>query len=140
MPQALINLIKKHEGLKLKPYYDTAVPPRLTIGYGRNLEDRGITGLEAEYLLENDIAKVLRELRLNLPCWEHLSDVRQVVLADMCFNLGLNGLLKFKRMIRALEDKHYIDAAKEMLDSVWANQVGRRANELAFMMREDKYQ
>lgn len=138
MLQAMLTLIRRHEGLRLKPYLCTA--GKLTIGYGRNLEDKGITALEAEYLLEHDIAKVLGELKFNLSFWANISEVRKVVLVDMCFNLGINGLLKFKRMIKAIEDKDYSKAAAEMLDSKWAGQVKRRANELNFMMREDKYQ
>ncbi|MCK5132412.1 MAG: glycoside hydrolase family protein [Candidatus Sabulitectum sp.] len=151
MSQDLRNLIKKHEGLRLKPYLCTE--GKLTIGYGRNLDATGIVGKEAEiilsegiseqaaeFLLENDIVKAHGELKLNIPYWDELSEVRRAVLVDMCFNLGLRGLLKFKRMFLALKEDRYKDAAKEMLDSTWATQVKGRANELAFMMREDKYQ
>lgn len=134
----LIDLVKKHEGLRLKPYRCTA--GKLTIGYGRNIEDKGISKKEAKYLLENDLEQVKEELRLLLLFWDILSEVRRAVLMDMCFNLGLNGFMKFKKMLSALENKDYELAAKEMLNSKWATQVKGRANELAFMMIEDRYQ
>ena len=83
MLRALKSIIKKHEGLRLRPYKCTA--GKLTIGYGRNLEDRGITALEAEYLLEGDLAQVLGDLHFALSYWDELSEVRQVVLIDMSF-------------------------------------------------------
>ena len=138
MLNKLRDMLKRHEGERPYPYRCTA--GKLTIGYGRNLDDKGLSAKEMEYLLDSDIAEVLGGLNLSLPCWDELSDVRKEELADMCLNLGLAGFLKFKRMIRALEDRNYKRAAKEMLDSRWASQVGRRANELAFMMREGEYQ
>lgn len=138
MLNELRDMLKRHEGKRPHPYRCTA--GKLTIGYGRNLDDKGLSIPEMEYLLDNDIAEVLGGLSLSLPCWDELSEVRKAALADMCLNLGLAGFLKFKKMIRALEDRNYKLAAKEMLASRWASQVGNRANELAFMMREDKYQ
>ena len=77
------DLIRRHEGLRLRPYHCTA--NRLTIGYGRNLEDRGITEEEAEYLLENDLKAIREELVDNIDSWAQLSDVRQAVLIDMTY-------------------------------------------------------
>lgn len=122
------------EGLRLKPYRCTA--GKLTIGIGRNLEDRGITKDEAFALLEGDIDEVEAELDRRMPWWRDLSDRRQQVLANMCFNLGMNRLSAFIRMIVALRAQQWDKAADEMLDSLWANQVGARAQRLARMMRE----
>lgn len=124
--------IKRHEGLRLHPYRDTV--GKLTVGYGRNLDDLGITGEEAEALLENDLGRVMRRLA-PLPAFRDLDDVRQAVLINMAFNLGYGGLLKFKRMWAAIEAADYDEAARQMLDSLWARQVGRRATELADMMQ-----
>ena len=126
-------ILKKHEGLRLKPYRDTV--GKLTIGYGRNLDARGITTDEATEMLEADIYSAIEDLRGSLPWFDDLDETRQVVLVDMAYNLGIAGLLKFKRMLAAVETARWEDAAAEMLLSKWADQVGGRAAELAEMMR-----
>jgi len=126
--------LTRDEGLRLKPYRCTA--GKLTIGVGRNLEDSGISEDEAGYLLRNDIARIESELDDHLPWWRDLrSDARQRVLANMAFNLGIGGLLKFQRMLVAAKNGNYEIAANEMLGSLWARQVGNRATRLANMMR-----
>jgi len=121
-----------HEGMRLNPYRDTV--GKLTIGVGRNLDDEGISKEEALFLLENDITRVIAELDKALPWWEELDEVRQRVLADMCFNLGIGGLLKFQKTLELVEVHRYKEAAEEMLSSLWARQVGNRAVHLAKMM------
>ena len=130
-----MELIKKHEGFSGKAYLCPA--GRLTIGYGRNLEDRGITKSEAEYLLTNDIIELTERLQY-VPAFKTLDTVRQTVLVDMAYNLGIDGLLGFKKMLACIVASDYDGAAKEMLDSRWAKQVGSRATELAGMMREGR--
>lgn len=125
-----------HEGLRLKPYRDTV--GKLTIGVGRNLTDKGISPTEAYELLQNDIAEVKAALVAHLPWVRALSDVRYRVLADMAFNLGIAGLLKFKATLTAVEAGDYHKAAEQMMRSKWAGQVGKRAQRLAQMMREDR--
>lgn len=133
-----VNQIKRHEGLRLKPYKCSA--GKLTIGYGRNLEDVGITEEEAYLLLLNDISDTVVDLqRAKLNVFDSLSKPRQYVLMNMCFNLGINRLLKFKNMWSALADGNYNKAADEMLDSRWSKQVGERSLELADIMRTDVY-
>ena len=88
-----------HEGLRLKPYRCTA--GKLTIGVGRNLEDKGISHDEAMILLRNDIAEVTAQLE-QFDWFRALGPVRRKVLIDMCFNLGMAGLLGFQKMIEAL--------------------------------------
>lgn len=121
-----------HEGLRLKPYRCTA--GKLTIGVGRNLDDVGITEDEAMVLLDGDIARVEAQLRSAVPCFGSLDDVRQRVLADMAFNLGVGGLLKFRLMLAAVEARRFEAAAAEMHASTWAGQVGEREVTLARMM------
>ena len=127
------ELIKKHEGLCLKPYQCTA--GKWTIGYGRNLEDNGISPMEAEQLLRNDVQRCYREC-LTLSCWQKLDETRQAVLVDMCFNLGISRLRTFKKMLAALEQGYFERAAYEMLNSKWAAQVGHRATELSELMKK----
>mgnify|MGYP002626507952 CR=1 FL=1 len=121
-----------HEGLELKPYQCTA--DKLTIGVGRNIEDRGITEDEARYLLKNDIKIVEDELLEKKPVVAGLDAVRQRVLVDMGFNLGIPTLLKFQNMWAAIEDEDFQTAADEAMDSRWAKQVGRRAERLCQAM------
>jgi lysozyme len=133
----LFSMLKRHEGLKLKPYKDTK--GLLTIGIGRCLETKGITELEAEMLCNNDIAQCMVNLRSFLPWFDKLDSVRQDVLMDMCFNLGISGLLKFHNTLTLIEQGKYIEASKEMLNSEWAKQVGDRAVELSYMIEIGKY-
>ncbi|OGO93545.1 MAG: hypothetical protein A3F10_05840 [Coxiella sp. RIFCSPHIGHO2_12_FULL_42_15] len=124
----LIKLLIQHEGLRLKPYRDTM--GKLTIGVGRNLDDVGISYDEALQLLDNDINNVIQQLN-TLPTFAKLNSARQMALANMTFNLGFHGILKFKNLWAALETGNYVEAAKEVLNSKWAGQVGHRAHELA---------
>ena len=126
-----------------------------TIGIGRNLEDRGITPEELEwmdipnmaivhtmgiteadamYLAQNDVQIVEEELLRSHPCVENLDAVRQLVLVDMAFNMGVPRLGKFKKMWAAIHKNNFEEAAKEMLDSRWANQVKSRSTKLAHAM------
>jgi lysozyme len=132
-----VEQIKKHEGYKQYPYYCTA--GKLTIGYGRNLEDNGIDEEEAEQLLARDIqeAKAGIKRRIDL---SYCNEARQAVLVNMAFNLGITGLMGFKKMIANLERGNYEQAALEMLHSRWANQVPARANELAKQMLSGEWQ
>lgn len=131
----LMAQLIEHEGFRTKPYLDTV--GKWTIGIGRNLDDVGITRSEALYLLKNDIDKVVVELT-KTDWYDTLSDVRKRVVVDMAFNLGIAGFFKFKRTINSIRHGNYNEAARQMLQSKWARQVGRRAIKLATMMRTDK--
>lgn len=127
--------IRQCEGYDNMPYIDTV--GKLTIGYGRNLQDNGISRDEAEFMLENDINRAIKDLQSY--SWFHSSpDSTQRALINMSFNLGLPRLLTFRNMIQALIDKDYTKAAKEALDSKWALQVGNRAKDIALMIRTAK--
>lgn len=134
----LIEQLKRHEGLRLKPYRCTA--GKLTIGYGRNLDDFGITQREANLMLRQNVALVADELVAKLPVFKELNEAREHALINMAFNIGVSGLLKFKKMIAALENSDYDEAAKQMLDSKWAKQVGSRSAELARQMKTGEYE
>lgn len=127
--------IKKCEKFESHPYIDSA--GKLTIGYGRNLQDNGITPAEADFLFENDFADVVRELSSCTWYSEQPVGVR-AALVNMAFNLGVPRLKLFKRMIAALVVKNYAVAALEALNSKWAKQVGDRAKDVAMLIREGK--
>ena len=132
--QELVERIKKHEGIRLKPYLCTA--GKMTIGIGRNIEDNGISIEEAEYLLKNDIAQSYKELQQNFPWEKDLSPRRKGVLVEMIFNMGINRFKQFKNMLKACQEGDFEKASKEALDSKWACQVGKRAETLAQFLRE----
>ncbi|MEE8302321.1 MAG: glycoside hydrolase family protein [Candidatus Tectomicrobia bacterium] len=133
----LHEMLIRHEGLRLKPYHDTV--GKLTIGVGRNLDDVGITREEALMLLDNDIAKVRREVNRAFRWFAQLNPVRKNVVLNMVFNIGLPRFRQFKKTIAAIKAKDWEEAASQMLDSRWARQVGRRARELAAMMKHGRY-
>ena len=134
---ALEDQLIDHEGLELKPYRCTA--EKLTIGVGRNIEDRGITEDEARYLLKNDIKIVEDELLERKPLVAGLDSVRQRVLVDMGFNVGLPILMKFQNMWAAIEEEDWDEASAQMMDSRWAKQVGRRAERLSQAMKTGEW-
>lgn len=130
----IIEQLKRDEGVRLKPYRDSI--GKLTIGVGRNLDDVGITEYEAEQLLQHDVTNAGEALRENLPWFDSLDDARKGVLLNMCFNLGIHGLLTFKNTLSLIQNGHYAAAAAAMLDSKWAAQVGPRAHRLSQQMEQ----
>lgn len=148
----LIEQIKRHEGYRAHSYRCTA--GKLTIGYGYNLSVNplklsslelyhaqlvGMGEHEAERLLKLMIAKITDQLEEAMPVINRLDTVRQDILINMAYNMGLVGLLKFKKMITALEKKDYQKASIEMLNSKWSSDVGNRAQELATQMMTGAY-
>jgi lysozyme len=132
--QDLQEWIKNCEGLDLNSYIDTN--GHLTIGWGRNLEN-GIRLDEAELMFKNDLEQTISELQ---QCdWYTMQPpgVRQALI-NMNFNLGITKMNGFKKMIAALKIKDYTQAALEALDSRWASQVHKRANDIAVMIRAGK--
>ena len=125
----LAQELERDEALRLKPYRDTV--GKLSIGVGRNLTDCGIRRDEAMLMLSNDIAATVADLDQHLPWWRQLDELRQRVLANMCFNLGIQRLMQFFHFLYALQKGDYEVAAKEMLASKWAEEVGERATRLA---------
>ena len=125
--------IADDEGFRSHLYKCTA--GAWTIGYGTNLSD-GIDRDEALLLMRHRLGKVIAALESRLPFWPKLTDDRRRVLANMGYQLGILGLMRFKRMLAALERGDYEAAAREMLDSKWARQDSPgRAQELAEMLR-----
>lgn len=120
------------EGMRLKPYTDTV--GKLSIGIGRNLTDVGISASEAYYLLENDIEKSYRDLVGRFPWVLRLDDVRQVVLTNLAFNMGINGLATFVNTLGAVQRGAYSTAANGLRRSKWYRQVQRSRSERLIQM------
>lgn len=137
MSGELVKQLKRHEGFRAKPYRCTE--GYLTVGYGLNL-DEGVTENEAHMLLVNKLNALWNELNNEFnDVWWRLSAPRQAVLLNMAYNLGVRGLAKFKRMWAAIREDRNEDVIKEMLDSRYAKQVKKRANELAYQWEKDRF-
>jgi len=132
LQEVVADQLRRHEGLRLKPYHCTA--GKLTIGYGRNLENRGISTKEAEFMLNNDIEDAMGAARSLIISFDELSVNRQAVLVNMIFNLGVGGLSGFHTMLAAIDNKLWKCAADAMRQSKWYVQVKGRAEELAQLM------
>lgn len=121
------------EGIRRFPYKDTV--GKLTIGIGRNLDDVGISALEAYELLDHDIDKAVHALVNRYPWFVDLDPVRQAVLVNLCFNLGEAGLAKFVNTLAAVERGDYAAAARGLKASLWFRQVqASRSSRLVNMM------
>jgi lysozyme len=148
----LIEQLKRHEGYRSRMYLCTA--GKETIGYGYNLKanplhlssleisnayKNGINEVEAERILKLMISKCIDQLEEAIPFINKLDTVRQDILINMCFNMGLVGLLKFKKTLQLIKDGDYANASVEMLASKWSKDVGNRALELSTQMKKGEY-
>lgn len=142
-----------NEGLCLKPYYCPA--GHLTIGIGRNLEGNpltaeekayighsvkeGITEGQAFYLCRNDLKKVRADLDKHLPWWRELNSDRQFVMIDLCFNMGIKKLLQFQKTLTSIATGYYAKAGEQLMQSLYAKQVGKRAERNAKCLETGVY-
>tara|TARA_Y100001938_G_C8028018_1_gene399068 strand:+ start:286 stop:714 length:429 start_codon:yes stop_codon:yes gene_type:complete len=126
------------EGFRAHAYHDTAVPPRLTIGFGRNIDREGgglgISEDEAELMLRNDIDRSVQECS-KFYWFDRQPDRVKRVLIELCFQMGYPALSGFNRMLSALSADNYSTAADELLDSKFAVQVPHRAKRLSDRLR-----
>ena len=136
--EKLIEMIKVHEGVSHHVYKCPAGYE--TIGVGRNISvaGLGLSDEEIDYLLTNDIMRCYKELG-TFQWFVGLDENRQFAIVDMCFNLGLTRLLKFKNMISALQQEDWEEASAQALDSAWATQVGNRAQKIATILRTGEF-
>ena len=137
----LKSQLLREEGAESCAYQDSL--GYWTIGVGRLIDSRkggGLSNDEIDFLLENDIKTKTREVLLALPWVPRLSEPRQAVLIGMAFQMGIGGLLKFKRMLALAENGQYSEAAIEMLLSKWAQQTVKRAYRMALQMEKDEWQ
>lgn len=140
--------LELHEGLRLQPY--RCSKGKLTIGIGRNLNANPITPEEelvvgdwrhgitkgmAIYLLLRDLKKITDKLPKAIKFFNQLDDERQYALIDMAYNMGIKGLLNFKKMLFFMEKKDFAKAADECLNSRYAKDTGKRAERIANLIR-----
>lgn len=131
--QALTESLMRHEGLKLRAYADSR--GQWTVGYGHNISAKPISTRAAHLILEDDIEDAHTEAQ-SFAWFADLAPVRQRVIVEMIFNLGLPTFQLFRKMIHALAVKNYPEAARQMLDSQWHRDVGTRAETLATLMEQ----
>ena len=127
----LTDLIAEHEGKSLSMYTDTVGVP--TIGYGHNLQTP-ISEHAAKVILADDVKVAIDELDDRMDWWRDLPDSAQLVLASMVFNLGWPRFSRFKKLIAALEDRDFNEAAAQMEDSLWYQQIKTRGPALKQLM------
>jgi lysozyme len=133
-------MLKRHEGVEHHIYRCSA--GFWTLGAGRNVDPQGGLGLsddEVDYLLQNDIERVIKELSAEYRWFNSLDDVRKDAMIDISFNLGATRLRGFRRALAAMEVADYTTAAKEFLDSKWSRDVKGRATELCYMIETGNY-
>jgi lysozyme len=138
--EQLLEMLKRHEGVEHHIYRCSA--GFWTLGAGRNVDPQGGLGLsddEVDYLLQNDIERVIKELSTEYRWFNSLDDVRKDAMIDISFNLGATRLRGFKRALAAMEVADYKMAAKEFLDSKWSRDVKGRATELCYMIEMGSY-
>lgn len=132
MNESLEQRLLRHEGLRLRPYADTL--GKVTIGVGRCLTTNGISEDEAMMMLQHDIDYAKEQVAQTFPWTLGMDDVRLSVLYEMAFQLGVNGVLKFPKMLFAIRSQDWETAASEMLNSAWHTQTPARCEELANLM------
>lgn len=130
--ESLRDRLIRHEGIRLAPYRDTE--GKLTIGIGRCLDTEGISHDEAIYMLDNDIKNVQQQTAKAMPWILGIDDERQEVIYEMVFQLGINGVMQFQKMLSAIRQGDYLTASKEMINSQWHQQTPQRCEELADIM------
>lgn len=140
MRDKLIEMLKVHEGVETYAY--KCSENKTTIGVGRNVDKAGGLGLsddEVDYLLQNDIDRVILELDSEYNWFSDLDDIRQDAMIDISFNLGQTRLRAFKNALSAMSEGDWDEAADQFMDSRWSEQVGIRAKNLTEMIRTGKY-
>ena len=143
--EKLLEMLRRHEGeVKTNGRHVAYKCPEgyWTVGIGRNIDPENGIGLsdeEVDFLLEHDIARVIKELATEYSWFNGLDDVRKDAMIDISFNLGATRLRGFRRALTAMEAGNYTEASTEFLDSRWAKQVGGRALELTDMIASGEY-
>ena len=123
--EELLKSIEENEGFRGFQYNDTLGYP--TIGFGTKLP---LSKEEAELILKFRLEKMINLLEKTKPEVKDFPQSIKEVLYEMAYQMGVNGLLKFKKMFKALEEQDYKKASLEGLDSRWAEQTPNRAKKL----------
>lgn len=139
-PSNVYELLERDEGRKRSAYKDHL--GFWTIGVGRLIDARkggGLSEQEIDILLRNDVEGRVVDLTERLEWYPYLDEVRRAVLLSMSFQMGVDGLLEFKRTLDAVHSGQYQDAARFMMESLWAKQTPERAERLSEMMKDGEW-
>jgi lysozyme len=144
---SIAKLLMFEEGLRFEVYYCSEKYPTIGIGWkigGKNqpLEDFKRMQISEEAALaqcKNEVSDLAMNLHCVINCWQELSEARQAVLISMAYQMGIVGLMRFKKMIAAIEMGDFVEAAQEGMNSRWANQTYARANRHMRMMITDDW-
>jgi lysozyme len=131
--EALAEHLEAEEGKRAELYQDHL--GNLTIGIGRALNRNPLNDEEIYFLLLQDMKRAEAVLDRLLPDWNTYDLQRQLALGSMAFQLGGDGLSKFRKMLQAIRADDWQKAADEALDSLWARQTPNRAKRVAEMLR-----
>lgn len=141
MSDRILQILRRHEGVKKHVYLDHLGYE--TIGVGRCIKEGvglGLSEDEIDYLLTNDVNRCIKELGKSFPWFSDLDNVRRDAMINLCFQLGITKLLKFKNFLADMAEGNYELAGPNLLDSLYAKQTPARANEIAEMIVNGKYQ
>ena len=138
----MVKELRRDKGVRYYPYPDTKGFE--TVGVGHNMDTSPLpadwtfplTDAQVDTLLASDISAVVCDLNVKLPWWVHMDEVRQRVLVNMCFNLGIGTLLTFHNTLTEMYTGDYTGAAAGMATSRWAGEVGQRATRLVSAMSD----
>ena len=131
----MVELLEEDEGKRPNPYIDTT--GHMTVGIGRNLDENPLSDEEIYFLCNQDLKRAESVLdRLFPGIWEYWPLSVQMAVCSMAFQMGGEGLSRFKNMAAALRENAFHTAADEALDSLWARQTPNRAKKIAEMIRD----
>ena len=133
---SLIDNIKESEGFRSRVYKDTLQID--TIRFGFAIKDLHLDEDIATMILERKIAELRIRVNNKFPFITDMPKDVQDVLIEMCCQLGVNGVSKFRKTIKHLQDHNFKEAAIEMLDSKWATQTPNRAKKLSDVVKYAK--
>ena len=137
----LKDSVKQHEGYSNKVYLDTL--GKRTVGVGHLCvedfweDDKEYSEKFLLEILEKDLSEAIKganDLMAEHDCMD-INEKAHEILIEMVFQLGKNGVSKFKNMWKALSELNYVGASYEMLDSRWAKQTPNRAKDMAQIMK-----
>ena len=137
--ESLVEDIKKEEGYRSSVYLDTLQKP--TIGYGFLIDTLELQEDICELILMRKLEKLIKSIKFNFKWFDDMPDKVQDVIINMCYQLGVSGVSKFKKTIQFMKNKQWDRASVEMLDSKWAReqtpQRAKRLSEIVKSVEED---
>ncbi len=129
----ITSSLKYHEGYRARVYNDSLGIP--TIGYGFAIKDLVLSESVATLILKDKVNVLVSQVKDKFPWLDNSPENIQEVIVEMCYQLGVTGVSKFRNTLRAMEERRWSDAASGMLDSRWAKQTPKRAKEMSDIVR-----